>query len=174
MGAPRKIHYRKRLRLQGRNYGQEGYYFVTFATRHLEHIFGQVKNGELILNEFGRIAQEEWLRAARVRKHIELDAFVIMPNHIHGLIFISCTSRKPKKSGARSGSIGAIIGQFKSLVSKRVNEIRKTPGAALWHRGFYERVIRNEKELDRIRRYIQNNPKKWSEDRLNKNPLKTE
>ncbi|MBV9108268.1 MAG: transposase [Gemmatimonadetes bacterium] len=91
------------------------------------------------------------------------DAFVIMPNHVHGLVQLTETAE-------HTSTLGRIIGSFKSAVSARVNTLRATPGAPVWQRGYYERVLRNEDELLRARRYIVENPLKWHLDQ--ENPLR--
>jgi len=174
---------RKSIRLAGCDYSRRGYYFVTFATRDLESLFGVCENGKVELSEYGRIAQEEWLKTAQIRPEVKLDAFVIMPNHIHGILAIGGNlpegavlradreleqETEESQSGPKSGSIGAIIGQFKSVVSKRINALRGTPGEAVWHRNYYERIIRDEAGLERVRQYIIANPKTWNEDKYHR------
>jgi REP element-mobilizing transposase RayT len=130
----------------------------------------------MILNEFGKIAWEEWDNNAKIRKNLVQDEYVVMPNHVHGILFIldendiGATRRvapTERLSGLASGSIGAIIGQFKSIVTKRVNSIRGTPGLDIWQRNYHEHVIRDEDELLEIREYIANNPIRWAEDENN-------
>ena len=109
----------------------------------------------MVLNEFGKIAQDEWNRTSQVRENVMLDAYVIMPNHLHGIIMVSRKNRGvwqyTPTSGLRSPSqtIGAIIRGYKSAVTRRVNE--KTPGLPLWQRNYYEHIIRNEDDLNEIR-----------------------
>jgi putative transposase len=159
--------HRKSIRLKEYDYSQPGEYFVTICTHNHECTLGEIMNGEMRLNEIGKIAEEEWLRTAIIRPDIQLDVFVIMPNHIHGIIVIedesldvgthSCASlqRKPR-------SLGSIIAGFKSAATKRINEMRHTPSFPVWQKRFYDRVIRNDKELDKIRDYIQNNVLQWA------------
>jgi len=110
-----------------------------------------------------------------------LDEFVIMPNHLHGIIIITEKNEMANIVGAihriaptneiqqpprlQSGSMGAIIGQYKSIITKRINQIRDTPGFSVWQRNYYEHIIRNENELNRIRKYILNNPANWLNDK---------
>ena len=125
-------------------------------------------DGEVELNELGRIAAEEWLKSARIRIEIELDAWVVMPNHVHGTVIITddrCKGDRPvAPSGPRPRSLGAMMAGFKSAATRRINTTRGTPGASVWQRNYYEHVIRNESALDRIRQYIADNPARWSED----------
>jgi len=153
---------------------------VTFATRNMECLFGSCENGEIRLNGYGEIVAEEWDKTGEIRPEISLDAFIIMPNHIHAIIAINNyktegavlrADRQAKERGLgrrRSGSLGLIVGQFKAAVSKRINELRGTPGAAIRHRNYYERIIRDEVDLGRTRKYIRNNPSMWREDKFHK------
>jgi putative transposase len=162
-------HHRKSIRLKEYDYSQSGKYFVTICTHNHECTLGKIVDGEMQLNEIGRIVQEEWLRTPIIRPGIELDVFTIMPNHFHGIIVIidespipnvgthSCASlqRKPR-------SLGSIVAGFKSIATKRINEIRNTPSVPVWQERFYDRVIRNDRELDKIRDYIHNNVLQWA------------
>jgi len=138
---------------------QPGEYFITICIHNHECISGGIEDGEMRLNEIGKIEEKEWLRTSNVRPRIELDLFVIMPNHMHGIIVIkeglpivgthSCASlqRKPR-------SLGSIIAGFKSAATKRINEMRHAPSIPVWQKKFYDRIIRSENELNRIRDYI--------------------
>ncbi len=123
------------------------------------------------LNDWGRIVQDEWDKSAQIRKEIELDAFVIMPNHVHGIIAIAepvgrATGRSPLV-GPGKRSVGAFVGGFKAAVTQRINGARGTPGVSVWQRNYFEHVIRNEDSLHRIRQYITDNPMRWEFDREN-------
>ena len=137
-------------------------------------LFGQVIDAEFTANDVGAIVAEEWLRSADIREEIALDSFVVMPNHFHAVVWI--TDRRGDRPVAPTvgsrvtlapRSLGSLMAGFKSAVTKRVNELHQTPGAPLWQRNYYERVIRDDDELNRIREYIQLNPLKWSLDRDN-------
>jgi REP element-mobilizing transposase RayT len=133
------------------------------------------------LNEYGEIVRTEWLQTAVVRPYVVLhpDELVVMPNHVHGIIWIvdanavgatrvgatrrvAPTTSPPR--GPEAGSIGAIIGQFKSITAKRINALRDAPGAPVWQRDYYEHIIRDETSLRRIRAYIAANPQQWTLD----------
>jgi putative transposase len=176
-----KVHHRRSIRLLGYDYRNIGAYFVTMVTFQRECLLGDVVNGEIRLSRLGQIVEEEWLRTGEVRRNVELDGFVIMPNHLHVILAItsgSGTNRETAKPVGTSrrfvptrvptppaaGSIGAIMAQFKSIVTKRINVIRQTPSAPFWQRNYYEHIIRNDKELDQIRQYIANNPLRWESD----------
>lgn len=128
----------------------------------------------------GEIVHDEWLLTAIIRLYIELDAFIVMPNHFHAIVvitdadgvganrrFVLTENNRPK--GTMPESLGAIVQQFKSIVTKRVNQLRATLGAPLWQRSFYDRIIRAEQSLNKARQYIIANPAQWPCDR--ENPL---
>ncbi len=193
-------HHRRSIRLAGYDYTGQGAYFVTLCTHEREPLFGQVVAGEMVLNEWGAIVQQCWQAIPHHFLHTRLDEFVVMPNHVHGIIWIvddvgvgASSSGVPGASGMgemvgathasplpgvgrtasdapcgpKRGSIGAIVGSFKSAVTKRINEARGTPGAPLWQRNYYEHIIRNDRALALIRRYIRENPQRWHLDRYN-------
>jgi putative transposase len=190
-------HHRHSLRLRGYDYAQPGAYFVTICTQDRACLFGAVVDGEMLLNEMGEIVRGEWFRTAYMRPYVQLNdhEFVIMPNHIHGIIWIvdssivsgaempaetsetvgaqrRCAPTSPvpiptSVSNVPPGSLGAIIRSFKSAVTKRINEMRRTRGAPVWQRNYYEHIIRNEESLTRIRQYIVENPLRWHLDREN-------
>ena len=178
-------HHRRSIRLPGYDYTQPGAYFVTFVAHDRECLFGDVVDGVMRLNAFGEIVREEWFRTAVVRPYVMLapDEFVVMPNHIHGIIWITGGRGDPvgrpydpvgrphdndrddqRSHGPAAGSVGAIIGQIKSIAAKRINALRGTPAAPVWGRNYYEHIIRYETSLNRIRRYIAANPSQWAED----------
>jgi REP element-mobilizing transposase RayT len=176
---------RRSIRLKGYDYAQAGAYFVTICTCDRECLFGEIAGSEMRLNEIGQIVAEEWIRAPQIRPYVELDEWVIMPNHMHGIIVImeggmvGATRRvapttTDRPTGPKSGSLGAIIGQFKSVTTKRVNALRGTPRVPVWQRNYYEHIIRNEDDLARVREYIANNPLQWGIDRNNPHHILTE
>jgi putative transposase len=173
------LHHRRSIRLKGYDYRQEGVYCVTICTYRRECILGMVReSGEMVLSEFGMIVQEEWLQTAVVRPNIDLDAFIVMPNHIHGIVVITKTiedvganrrfALTNQPNGTLGGSLGAIMQQFKSIVTKRINKTRNTPTSPVWQRNYYEQIIRNEQILNNFRYYIDSNPEHWALDRYHK------
>ena len=177
-------HHRRSIRLKGYDYTQAGAYFVTLCTWQRECLFGEIVGGKMQLNDCGRVLEEEWLHTAVVRPNVDLDAFVIMPNHMHGIIVIcdnpvgasrrlapTDTSRRLAPTGASprivAGSLGAMIGQIKSITTKRINALRHTPGQAVWQRNYHDHIIRSETALNNIRQYIAHNPMRWAEDEEN-------
>ena len=177
------IHHRRSIRLNDYDYTQAGAYFITICSWGRECLFGDILDGKLQLNEFGQIIEREWLHTGIVRSNVILDAHIVMPNHIHGIIILNdivgATRRvaqnranhriapTEKSIGPISDSIGAIIGQFKSIVTKQINQICNTPGIPVWQRNYYEHIIRDEDEMSRIREYIIHNPLQWTEDKNN-------
>ena len=173
-----KRHRRRSIRLKDYDYSQSGAYFITISTYNKECLFGEIVDSQTHLNKFGWVISEEWLRSIKLRQEIELDEFVIMPNHIHGIVIIiesnvGATGRSPLLKGPKPKSIGAFVAGFKSAVTKRINSIRGTPGMPVWQRNYYEHIIRNERDLDEIRQYIINNPLKWELDTENPKNIKT-
>ena len=191
---PRK-HDRRSLRMPGYDYAGHGAYFVTICTYRRECLLGRVENDTVVLSPMGEIVREEWLRSAEIRREIALDEFVVMPNHMHGIVFIEAdmspgasrrdsqkaprtivgaASAPPSDSpstGASSNltprSLGAMIAGFKIAAAKGINATRSTPGKPVWQRNFFEHVVRNAADLDELRRYIADNPAAWATDEEN-------
>ena len=147
---------RRSLRLPGYDYSQAGAYFITGCTQNRVMLFGGVIDGDVRLNEMGTIVQQTWDDLPTHYSGINLDAFIVMPNHVHGIIILADESE-------RRHAIPEIVRGFKTFSARRVNE-RAGKRGILWQRGYYEHVIRNEKALDRIRAYIANNPARWADD----------
>ncbi len=195
-------HHRRSIRLRGYDYKWEGAYYFTICCHQKRCLLGEIEDGVMHLNLIGATVKAVWDSLPRHFPLIELDAFVIMPNHIHGIIVITnsrgeafvpgyndtfpkslftnaspipeCNDTSPipryndipPPHGTESGSIGAIIQNFKSVATRRVNRITRNSGT-LWQRNYYEKIIRNEKAYENIRRYIVENPLNWDEDEEN-------
>lgn len=178
----------KSIRLKGYDYSRAGAYFVTICTHNKECLFGSVMDENMVLNDFGRMVDVEWLKTAEIRKNVVLDGYVIMPNHFHGIFLITennsgkarlattkyNVSIKMEFGKPKPGSLPVIVGSFKSAVTRQINLVRGTPGKEVWQRNYYEHIIRNPDELNRIREYIINNPLKWHLDRDNPNGIPDE
>ncbi len=174
---PQKPH-RRSIRLKGYDYSQEGAYFVTICTHNKECLFGSIINSQIELNEYGHEIVKGWLRTPELRPNLELDEFIVMPNHLHAIIIIcnrvlQYTPTTESSPGSNSllrlpsQTIGAIIRGFKGASTKQINEMRDLPGTPIWQRNYYESIIRTEYDLHRIREYIINNPAKWDLDEEN-------
>lgn len=158
------IHHRRSIRLKGYDYLQPGGYFITICTHQRKCLFGEVVDGQMLLNNLGNIVQSHWCRLEKHHSHIRLDEFVVMPNHFHGIIIIGenvCIDAavEPKKG------IPEIIRGFKTFSARQINKIRHQSGIPLWQRNYYERIVRNKEELNHIQKYIVNNPRNWTRDR---------
>jgi putative transposase len=172
-------HHRRSIRLQGYDYSQAGAYFITICTNNRECLFGEIIDNKMSFKNFGIIVSDEWVKSAAIRSEIELDEFVVMPNHFHGIVFLRRGDRPIARNGdqpvaptgqqrgPQSRSLGALMAGYKSAVTKRINEIRMMPGVPVWQRDYYEHVIRNDVELNGIREYIINNPLNWALDKEN-------
>ena len=175
------IHHRCSRRLKRYDYSQAGAYFITVCTRNHECTLGEIVDGEMRLNDAGRMVQSVWDELSTRFPALELDAFTVMPNHIHGIIVVTDSvhcdhSRKPvgallaapSQQGRASPAptLGDVMRVFKSLSAIRINRMMMRTGS-LWQRNYYEHVIREEDDLDRIRQYITDNPSCWAEDENN-------
>ena len=203
-------HQRRSMRLPSYNYAAPGAYFVTICAYGGACLFGEVVGRAMSLGDYGRVVATMWQRIPRHFPHVGLDEWVVMPNHVHGIIVIlgapgrgdaflvisfgrggrfiwrntflsgattwECIAPTSGSSGAPTsglpgaltrGSLGAIVGNFKSVTARRINQMRKTPGAPVWQRNYYDRVIHDDEVLQEIRRYILENPRKWELDREN-------
>ena len=162
---------RKSIRLKEFDYTTPWWYYITVCTSSHKNIFGEVKNGKCILSRYGKIVEGEWVKTKELRKNVDLDYYMIMPNHIHGIIIIESRDKarlvptdERKYGKPVPNSLSSIIGSFKSAATKKINEIRKEQGEKVWQSRFYDHIIRNDNDLHRIRTYIQNNPLKWELD----------
>lgn len=167
-------HSRRSIRLPNYDYAQEGMYFVTICTYEKEYLLGDIVDSKIHLNNIGRIVDEIWSKLNKKYKNIEMDEYVIMPNHLHGIIHIvgAGFSRPNKNSDNISKgqenpapTLGQIIAYFKYETTKQINIIQNNPAIKFWQRNYYEHVIRDDKDLFRIREYISFNPDNWEEDK---------
>ena len=164
----RKMRNRRSTRLPKYDYTRSGVYFVTICTYRFASLFGRIVNGNVQLNSLGRLVEEEWRRTELVRPSVDVDLFVVMPNHLHGLLSISdCQAEQiPERAATmRANSLGSIIAQFKSKVTKRSRRLANPRSVPIWKRNYYDHIVRNERSLARIRNYILENPSRWNDDR---------
>ena len=163
-------------------------YFVTVCTYQRENLFDDKELSKHVGNMWQAIPTRP------SAQHVTLDEWVVMPNHLHGIMVLNDSGCRGEASGNEAtpskggilpdaspipsrpvgvtpGSLGAIVGNFKSLTTRQINNLRRTPGGRVWQRGYYERIVRNERELNAIRNYIRENPQRWEEDRDNLDAL---
>jgi REP element-mobilizing transposase RayT len=181
------IHHRNSIRLKGYDYSQAGLYFITICVQDRLCLFGKIVDGEMILNDAGRMVENEWLKLPQRFANIELHEFVVMPNHFHAIMEIAVgatlvvapnETTAPNEFGQPQGiaptkpkTIGDMVGAFQSIVT--VEYIRgvkqlgwKTFNGKLWQRNYWEHIIRDNQSYQRISTYIINNPKNWKDDKL--------
>ena len=187
------FHHRHSIRIKGYDYSSPGFYFITICSRDRQPLFGEIKNGEMVLSELGKIIQKEWFKIIESWSGVELDYFIIMPNHLHGIIII--TNKLERKINVndevgatlavaqnvavaqnRAGAtpakhvfaLGDVVGGFKSIcVNKYLQYIKNNnlqESCLIWQRNYYDHIIRNEKDLYNIQGYILNNVSKWQYD----------
>jgi len=181
------LHRRRSLRLRDFDYTQASAYFVTVCTHRRECLLGEITNGKMLLHDPGRIVQATWQALPQHYPNVCLDAFVVMPNHVHGIIILSPMENvtedlagaglKPAPTGSptitKRHGLPEIVRAFKTFSACRVNAARAAPGTPLWQRNYYEHVVRDEDNLHRIREYIDLNPLQWDLDRENPRNLTT-
>jgi putative transposase len=206
-------HHRRSVRLKGYDYSSAGAYFVTVVAWRREMLFGDVVDGEMKLNRHGHIVRDAWFDLKNHYSHTDLGAFIIMPNHVHGIIVLIDDGRGgsfmsggvispdgrggssisgamslpdedhmgkmplPKgethpyrKSKPRHG-LPEIVRAFKSFSARRINRLRRTDGIPVWQRNYYEHIVRDEREMENITKYIETNPSRWNDD--DENPMKS-
>ena len=162
--------HRRSIRLRAWDYTSRGAYFVTICTQDRVPLFGEVRDGRMRLNEAGAIVADTWRWLSAQYTHVTLDESCVMPNHLHGFLIVGGGgSRTAPATNADTPSkpVGRLIGAFKTVSTKHVNLARRSPGATVWQRNFWEHIIRDGDEIDRIRAYIRDNPLSWSIDELN-------
>jgi putative transposase len=160
-------HGRRSIRLAGYDYAQAGAYFVTICTQERRPLLTTIDAAGHALTPIGQVVARCWLALPHHFSHVALDAWVLMPDHLHGIVvlrnpdLLSATPTADQPNGTRPGSLNAVIQNFKAVSTRKVNQLRQTPRATLWQRNYYEHIIRDEAALGRIRRYIENNPATW-------------
>ena len=167
------LHHRRSIRLQGYDYTKIGAYFVTICTFQREALFGDVIDGQMQLNRIGQIITSLWQAIPHHFPNVKLDEFVLMPNHLHGIVIIAkqemqanSTNKELVPQGTKSNSLGAIIQNFKSISTRKINRINHNTGNPIWQRNYYEQIIEDDRTFQNIRQYITDNPRNWQSDRL--------
>ncbi|MEY2977212.1 MAG: transposase [Prochlorotrichaceae cyanobacterium] len=160
MGYHPARHHRRSIRLKGYDYSSAGAYFITICVQGRECSLGEVQEGQMIPSTIGLIVQDHWDALPKRFPSIELDAFTLMPNHVHGILLLTeaTPEERPKLS--------QVIAYWKYQTTKHINQDRESIGTKFWQRNYYEHIIRNPASLDRLRQYIMENPQKWDIDQL--------
>ena len=177
-GEKTNSYHRRSIRLKTYDYFQAGAYFITICTQDHGCLLGEIKDGQMQINASGVIVEQCWHELPSHYPGLELDIFEVMPNHIHGILVLDDertgynfrAGLKPAPTGIafpKPHGLSEIVRGFKTFSARRINRISGSIGVKFWQRGYYERVIRNENELSRIREYIIYNPLSWSLDREN-------
>ncbi len=184
-------HHRRSIRIDGFDYSSHGAYFITICSHDRSCVFGEIIHDRVVLNKYGNIVVDEWMKSAQIRDEIQLDEFVVMPNHFHGIVWIvgnesvGAYGHTPlpyvntpmstnvfrfepvsKKFVSPSRTVGSMVRGFKAGVTIRVHKEEEALYGPIWQRNYWERFIRDEIELNHIREYVRDNPKKWEADSL--------
>ena len=163
-------HHRRSIRLRGYDYAQPGAYFVTICTQDRHALFGEIDGGAMRLNDGGRMVERWWDELNRKFPSVVTDTFVVMPDHIHGIIMIAAISDADAGGDANGVSLSVIIQWLKIMTTTEYIRHVKQSGwmpfnRRVWQRNYYERIIRDERQLEATRRYIATNPNRWAEGR---------
>ena len=162
--------HRKSIRLPKYDYTQEGAYFITVVTQNRNCIFGQIVDGVMCLNPSGNIVSQVWQSIPKHHPNTVVNPFIIMPNHLHGIIQIVGARRAVPLHQSEEfgkpvpGSIPTIVRSFKSETTRQINIMRHSSGAKIWQRNYYEHIIRDQKDYENINKYILTNPQNWNND----------
>jgi REP element-mobilizing transposase RayT len=173
--------FRQHLRLPGFDYRANYAYFVTLCVRDRLCVFGNVVDKQMALSRRGMVARDCWLDIPSHHPHVTLDGFIVMPNHVHGLLLfegdapvvatpaspLSPVKSRSRPTGPTRGSLGAVMGSYKSAVTRTINRLRPGTATGLWQHNFYEHIVRDDFGLDRVREYMQLNPERWAQDSEN-------
>lgn len=173
------IHHRRSIRLKGFDYSSAGGYFVTICIRNRECLLGEITTDGMRLSEYGLLVEEAWRDLPNHYRHVQLDEFVVMPNHVHGIILLVGDDDEHTVGAGfepaptvptgthKRHPLSEIVRSLKTFSARRINAVRQMAGVPVWQRNYYEHIIRNERDLNRIRQYIIDNPAQWLYDRNN-------
>ena len=153
-------HHRRSIRLKNYDYSQPGAYFVTICTEGRQCFFGQIVEGEMHLSDVGQMVQRLWCAIPERFPYVEIDHFIIMPNHLHGIIVLN----PDEHTKNCSATLGLVLRRFKALTTRSIRTTNESQFE--WQRNYHEHIIRNGTNLNHIRQYIIDNPIKWAEDEL--------
>jgi len=150
---------RKSPRLEGYDYSQSGGYFITICTHNREHLFGEIEDDIFILSSAGQIAQSRWIAMPEHHPHVILDEFIIMPNHVHLIVFLD-------NDEVQHSSLSRVIASYKSSVTRCIRQALGQGELKIWQSRFHDHIIRNEAELNTLRNYVIHNVELWAEDKF--------
>ena len=164
------LHQRRSIRLRGYDYTQDAAYYVTIVTHGRRTLFGDIVDGEMRLNDTGQLTVDAWEWLATQHPYVELDSYIVMPNHLHGIVVITDQAKDGSQTGPTTPRkpLGRLIGAFKTVSTKQVNLAQGTPAQLLWQRSYYEHILRNDQSMERTRQYILDNPLQWAFDSENR------
>lgn len=167
---PIKISRKSHNRLSAYDYSQSNYYYLTICTQNRIKYFDNIENNQIFLNEYGKIINQQWQWLSKKYSYVGLDKFIVMPNHIHGILIINNSTRTGRDLSLRIQnnkikSLSSLIGAFKTTSAKSIRQ--KNLPDFKWQWSFYDHIIRNGKSLNEIRGYITNNPSTWNKDENN-------
>ena len=159
------IHHRRSVRRRSHDYAQMGVYFVTIVAQRRACLFGRIVDGEMILNEAGKMIQKWFYALASRFPGILCDAFICMPDHVHFVIIIPKGDSDSVNDGVKGSTLGRMIGWLKTMTTNEyIRGVRELNWPAfhgkLWQRSFHDRIVRNDQELERVRQYIRTNPRR--------------
>lgn len=152
---------RKSPRLQGYDYSQSGAYFVTICTHQRSNFFGQIVNDVMHLNSWGGVAEDSWAQIPDHFPTVELDVYVVMPNHVHGILILDDVPTQ------KAPTLGVVVGSYKAAVTRAINRQGLNPEQwRIWQERYHDHIIRSDKTLSTLREYVANNPARWHEDKF--------
>ena len=158
---------RSGLRLKNFDYSTAAVYFLTICTSERKTILGACFEGNVRPSAMGRIVSECWFELPYHYARLELGVFVVMPNHVHGLISLRDSVGAGLRPAPTTANLSEIVGVFKSFSSRQIHAANASSPKKIWQRGFHDHVVRNRNECERIKRYILHNPARWEFDREN-------
>jgi putative transposase len=163
------IHHRRSIRLTDYDYRTNGAYFITLVTVGRTCLFGSIENGCMTLSTMGQIVAETWDWMGQQYPYLQLDEWIIMPNHFHAILWIQAapTILPADQAPIKVKPLGSLMGAFKTVSTRQINRLRANPTAPLWQRNYYEHIIRDQHGLETIRTYIFQNPGQWDIDQEN-------
>lgn len=173
---------RNSIRLKDFDYSSPGAYFVTLVAQDRIPLFGKLDGNNVVLNEVGKLARQEWIKSGEMREEIKLDEFIVMPNHLHAILFIDYFEKRNDRFVAsqddssigqlgahgraplrrKPRTLGSLVAAYKAATTRMIRDVFKDKDLKVWQRNYYDHIIRDQLDLDNIREYIAYNPEKLS------------